>query len=406
MSFKKILIITRIIKSKDTNQIYNIYTQGIIDNYKDTIVIDYYDLYFNKGKRKFEEEILNIIETNNINFTFINFVSGDLTLDLNFVHKISQNSFLMMNFFDSELFFEPVDRYYAQCADLVIIPSSSVFTYNYKLLNINVKSTLSLFDISMYRYQNLTKDIEISFVGDMTKKSRKDFVDYLTNNGYKVEVYGLGSKNGRVSFDKMVNIFNRSKINLNFSDTVDDRSFNINKNMDYSMIPNIYQYIQQLKGRTIEITLCKSFALTQNAFGIEELFTTKQIGIFNTKEELLEKVKYYLENEEERIKMENSAYEDAVIKFNSTKQFKNILDSINIKDRKIKTIYTDNSFLSNYYSYHTLYLFNFLFTLRFQEFYQEFKIIEFSKLRLLSSYSHFKQQFKFQIINKFFKGKK
>jgi len=399
-----ILILTRIM-NPDSNIIYNAYTDGIVANYPNTIVIDYFNLYFDNGKEEFETSIFNTIQKNNIDIVFINFVSGDLTFDINFLHNISSKSFLMMNFYDSELFFEPIDRYYAQCADLVILPTSSYFTYNFKILNINTISTLSLFDISKYRNYNLKKDIPISFVGNITKKSRQEYIDYLELHGYKVESYGIGTKNGRLSFKAMINIFNRSKINLNFSDTLEHRSFDRKYNMDYSSIPKISKYIQQLKGRTIEVALCGGFVLTQNALGIDELFNNKQIDTFETKEELLKKVSYYLKNETLREEMAQNAYKTAINKFDVIKKFKEIFQNIDLKDKTYKTIYTDESFLSNYYTYHILYFFNFLFKLKLKYFYQEFKLINFKKLKLISVYYHFTQQFKFQIIMKIFKRK-
>ncbi len=394
-----ILILTREMQTNN-NTIYNSYTKGIVDNCKHSIVIDYFNLYFDNGKKDFEASILNTIQENNIDIVFINFVSGDLTFDLNFLSIISSQSFLIMNFYDSELFFEPIDRYYAQCADLVLLPTSSSFTYNYKVLNINAISTLSLFDTSIYKNLSIKKDIDISFIGDITKRSRQEFIKYLEENGYKVATYGFGTKNGKLSFNEMVNIFNRSKINLNFSDTIDHRSFIRKFNMDYSSVPKISKYIQQLKGRTIEVALCGGFTLTQNVLGIDELFNQDQIDTFNTKEELLKKVSYYLKNNCLIEKMSNDAYKSAVVKFDATKQFELIFKNIDLTNRDEKVIYTDDIFLSNFYTYHTLYLFNFLFKLKFKSFYQELRIIKLKKLRLSSVYYHFTQQFKFQIINK------
>jgi len=398
-----ILILTRNM-SGNANSIYNSYTYGITQNYANSIVIDYFNLYFDNGKEKFENIILDTIKSNHIDIVFINFVSGDLTFELNFLKEISSKSYLIMNFYDSELFFEPIERYYAQCSDLVMLPTSSAFTYNYKVLNINAISTLSLFNIDEYKNMNIKKDIAISFVGNIDKQSRREYIDYLELNGYKVATYGLGTKNGKVSFEKMIEIFNRTKINLNFSDTITHRSFDRKYNMNYSIVPKIAKYIQQLKGRTIEVALCGGFTLTQDAVGIDELFNDKQIGTFNTKEELLRKVIFYLENEHIREQMATSAYKKAIIRFNVKKQFKKLFNNINLKAKTEKKIYLDNSFLSNFYTYHTLYLFNFLFKLRFKDAYQEFKLIKFMKIDFITFYYHFTQQFKFQIINRFFKG--
>jgi len=398
-----ILILTRIIKN-NSNSIYNSYSNGIFNNYPETTtIVDYFDLYFENSKKGFEENILKIIQEKRIDLIFINFVSGDLTFDIYFLEKLSSLSYLMMNFYDSELFFEPIDRYYAQCADLVLLPTSSDFIYNFSLLDINAISTLSLFDTKLYKNNNIKKDIDISFVGDLSKKSRKNFINYLKENGYKVQTYGTNTENGRVDFDKMVNIFNRSKINLNFSETIEHRSFDKLSNIDYSIIPNIVKYMKQLKGRSIEIALCGSFTLTQDAIGIDELFNPKEIDTFDSKETLLKKVTYYLKNTLQREAMAEKSHLSAINRFDATKQFQKILNSLDLNNRKTKKIYMDESFLINYNTYHTLYLFNFLFKFKFKYFKEEFKIIQFKKIHFSTLKQHFAQQFKYQITNKYFR---
>ena len=371
----------------------------------ETIVIDYFDLYFQNGKKGFEEIILNHIVDNQIDLIFINFVSGDLTFDLEFLRLLSTKCFMLMNFYDSELFFEPIDRYYAQCADLVILPTSSDFTHNYTLLGINAISTMSLFDTGLYKKKELDKDIDISFVGDISKKSRKEFLDHLVASGYKVELFGHGTKNGGVSFDKMTEIFSRSKINLNFSDTVEERVFNKYTNTDYSLVPNIMKYMTQLKGRSIESALCGGFVLTQYATGIKELFDEDEIAVFKDKEELLEKVKYYLTHDAKREQMEEKAYKKALQRYDASTAFSRLLESLDMQNTDGKTIYTDKEFLLNYTSYHTLYLFNFLFKLRFHNFIEEWNIIRQNSIRFSTALRHLRQQFYYQIIRKITKRK-
>lgn len=399
-----VLILTRK-ANKDANSIYNSYTNGIIDNYPETIVIDYFDLYFQNGKKDFEDIILDHIVDHQIDLLFINFVSGDLTFDLQFLRLLSTKCFMLMNFYDTELFFEPIDRYYAQCADLVILPTSSDFTHSYTLLGINAISTMSLFDTRLYKKKELDKDIDISFVGDVSKKSRKEFLDHLIASGYNVEVFGHGTKNGSVSFEKMTEIFSRSKINLNFSDTVGERVFNKYTNTDYSLVPNIMKYMTQLKGRSIESALCGGFVLTQYATGIEELFDEDEIAVFKDKEELLEKVKYYLTHDAKREQMEEKAYKKALQRYDASTTFSRLFEKIDIQNTQEKIIYTDKEFLLNYTSYHTLYLFNFLFKLRFHNFIEEWNIIRQNSISFSTALRHLRQQFYYQIIRKIMKRK-
>jgi len=393
-----ILILTRVI-SNNSNSIYNSYSNGIINNYPETTeVIDYFDLYFQYGKARFESFILDTIQEKSINLIFINFVSGDFTFELQFLKQLADKAFMMMNFYDSELFFEPIDRYYAQCADLVLLPTASDFTYSYKVLGINaISTTLSLFDSKLYTKQNLPKDIDVSFVGDVSKKSRQQLIKYLHDNGIDIEVFGNRSKHGLVDFKRMVEIFNRSKINLNFSDTVEERSFNKYANINYTIVPKIVRYMTQLKGRSIEVSLCGSFTLSQDATGLQELFTNKEIASFQTKEELLQKITYFLEHEKEREAMANRAYTTALKRYDATDAFHKILNEITLHDRKKKTIYLDDSFISDYYTYHTLYLFNFLFKFKISLFIEEFRNINMKKIKLKMTLKYALQQLRYRL---------
>ncbi len=397
-----ILILTRI-ANKNGNSIYNSYTQGITNNYPNAIVMDYFDLYFERGKSGFEQTILEQMAQHHINVVFINFVSGDLTFDIAFLEKLSQHCYMVMNFYDGELFFEPIDRYYAQCADVVFIPASSYFTYNYKLLGINAISTLSFFDSHLYTPKEITKDIDISFVGDVSKKSRQDFIHFLKEQGYTVKVFGKGSPYGSVSFDTMIDIFNRSKINLNFSDTIDQRNFNTHTNTNYSIVKNIVKHMNQLKGRSIEVALCKGFVLTQHATGIQELFTKEEIDTFNSKEELLQKVQYYLQHDTQREQKAASAYNKALIHFDATIAFAKIFQTLNLQQRAPKKVLLDKDFVSHYTTYHLLYFFNFFFKLKFNHLREELTIITAHPINIKMAWCYLRQQFKYFLMRTFSK---
>lgn len=396
-----ILILTRI-TNKNGNSIYNSYTQGITNNYPNAIVMDYFNLYFEKGKSGFEQSILETITTHHINLLFINFVSGDLTFDIAFLERLCKQCFIMMNFYDTELFFEPIDRYYAQCADLVLLPTASYFTHSYSLLGIPAISTLSLFDSTLYKKQTIIKDIDVSFVGDVSKKSRRDFIEYLRLKGYQVEVFGHGTVHGNISFEKMIEIFNRSKINLNFSDTIDERMFNTHSNTDYSLVPNIMRYMTQIKGRSIEIALCGGFILSQHATGIEELFNAQEIALFKSKEELAEKIAFYLKEECQRVVMSKNAHQRALKDYDSTKAFARLFSTLSLQ-KTPKIVYTDKAFLSHYATSHALYLFNFLFKLKFSYAWEEFKLMRPFQIHFNTFFSHLKQQFYYQVIRKWMK---
>ncbi|MHB8578570.1 MAG: glycosyltransferase [Ignavibacteriaceae bacterium] len=134
----------------------------------------------------------------------------------------------------------------------------------------------------LYVPLDIKKDIEISFVGQR-HGDRKQVFDKIIESGLELKIFGYNWEHfPRIPFHQMVRVFSRSKINLNLSNSS-------------TMVE------QQIKGRNFEIPGTKSFLLTGNAENLQEYFEDgKEIVIFNSPEELIDKAKYYLAHETER----------------------------------------------------------------------------------------------------------
>lgn len=137
----------------------------------------------------------------------------------------------------------------------------------------------------IYRNYNLKKKYDVVFIGQKFG-NRGTYIDYLKQNDVDIHVYGLGWSGGRVSQSEMIEIFNQSKIVLNFSSSY------ANPELKY------------LKGRMFEIPACGAFLLTEVCEDLEEYFNIgENVDIFSSREELLGKINYYLENDDVRTSM-------------------------------------------------------------------------------------------------------
>lgn len=370
----KILVISRKHRDDD-NPVYNSFLKGISQT-KEIIFIDYFNEYALKGKKTFEKYIKEILKSEKIKEIFFMFVSGDVTLDLNFVCEISQNRTVYMVFWDLEQHFEIIDRYYAQCADLVFIHTNKEFEEIFQLINIKAKRIL-LYDKNKY-VLNLKRDIDVSFIGDLNKGNRKEYIKYLKQNGINIEVYGSGSENGKVSFKRMVEILNRSKISLNFSDIFENKA--------YSFYKNINNRIKQTKGRVVEVCMSGAFLLTEPSTSLNTLLDINNIDIFNSKEELLEKIIYYLKNEKEREEKSKLAQNEVIKKYDSLVLSK----YLNEKPSK-KYFYIDKEFKKIYGTFRWFYFLEFLSRFRFKEAFLELKEVLNNGLYLRESFLYTKQ---------------
>lgn len=125
---------------------------------------------------------------------------------------------------------------------------------------------------------NLEKTEDIGFCGNVL--NRGHVIDSLDKYGIKKDIFVIG--------DEMVKSINSYKIHLNC---------NISNDINY---------------RTFETTGCGTFLLTNYTPGLELLFNIgTELVTYNNLEDLDNKVKYYLENEEEREKIAKAGYERA-----------------------------------------------------------------------------------------------
>ena len=124
--------------------------------------------------------------------------------------------------------------------------------------------------------KNIEKTIDIGFCGNVL--NRGHVIDSLDKYDIKKDIFVIG--------DDMVDVINSYKIHLNC---------NISNDINY---------------RTFETTGCGTFLLTNYTPGLEKLFDIgKEIVVYNDLNDLDNKVRYYLENEEEREKIAKAGYE-------------------------------------------------------------------------------------------------
>ncbi len=167
-----------------------------------------------------------------------------------------------------------------------------------------------------YCIPECTKDIDVSFIGAPYGK-RLDYIRFLITNGVDVQVYGNGWErfadikpywHGFLSHAEMIQIINRSKINLNFLWTSADREK------------------CTIKGRTLEISACGAFQLSNftDEFSNYGFCDTENIAVFCDKADMLAKVRYYLSHDEEREDIARRAYEHVLRNHTWSQRFQEI----------------------------------------------------------------------------------
>lgn len=139
----------------------------------------------------------------------------------------------------------------------------------------------SPFDPLIYNNTGCNRDINVSFLGqvDGYRSNRMQYIQHLRRNNLPIYC-SLFRRTQQPSHGKYVEILNRSKIVLNFSYSLDSH---------------------QLKGRVFEAILCGAMLMESENPQTQCYFTPGEDYVsFNSKEDLVDKIKYYLEHEDER----------------------------------------------------------------------------------------------------------
>lgn len=242
------------------------------------------------GIKQLQKEIIDLVRSERPHYILVPASSYEI-LEETFQAFHAEGSIIFGWFFDDSVRFDNYSKWWIPYIDYFLTSNKdSVQKYN----DLGAKSIYVPIACNhqIYIKKNVEFSYNISFVG-RNIANREKFITEIKNNNIQVHTFGFSS-NEIISFEEMINIFSGSKINLNFTGSYRNPK------------------IKQLKARIFEVTMCGGFLLTEYVNGIEEFFEIdKEIVCFKTVDEAVDKVKYYLRHEKERIKIARAGWERA-----------------------------------------------------------------------------------------------
>jgi spore maturation protein CgeB len=138
-------------------------------------------------------------------------------------------------------------------------------------------------------------EYDVSFVGSIYGHRAK-WISALRQGGIAVSCFGHGTEHGVVDAADIPGIYRNSRISLNFSGA-GQRAGEGGGN-------------RQIKARTFEVPGAGGFLLTEAVSGLDRYFALgREVATFASPRELVEKVRYYLANPDERDCIARSGYE-------------------------------------------------------------------------------------------------
>lgn len=191
-------------------------------------------------------------------------------------------------------------------------------------------------------------NIKISFVGKKYGKRGKYIAD-LKKAGLNAEGFGKGWNGGAVDFKTMLGVFSNSKISLNFTESPyvtfgakikllakmliakENGKYRLNLDPLSQLESAAGAQRRQIKARIFEIPAAKGFLMTQSADNLSDYYIDgKEAIIWKTQEELIEKARYYLANEQEREAIAQAGYERTIKEHTYEQRFGEIFKKLNL----------------------------------------------------------------------------
>ena len=266
------------------------------------------------GKSKMNKEIINIVKKERPEYVF--FLAYQNQIKDSTLSKVGKlGSKVVVWFTDDHWRFDNYSRFVARHVFCAITTDKDAYK---KYCDLSINVIRSQWASSPHYYKKIPTNFkyDVSFVGQ-NYGNRAEFLNLLKNKGIRLEVFGRGFGN-YIEFNDVIKIFNESKINLNLSGSSAD------------------ERIKQIKGRVFEVPMCGGFLLTEYVEGIEEYFHIgKEIECFKDRNEALEKIRYYLENEEERKKIAEAGRIAALERHTWEKRLREVFDEFG-KTEEIK----------------------------------------------------------------------
>ncbi len=229
------------------------------------------------------------------------------------LQTLKNNGFFLVNWFgDDQWRFDDFSSQYANYFS-ACITTDKFSVEKYKAIgqqNIIRSQWASL--ASNINHKNINYKYDISFIGG-ANSFRRWFIKELAKRNIYVHCFGFGWDNGRVSYEEMEEIFARSEISLNISNSVQfDMRYLLANPRNIVATIRAKKNRSQTKARIFEIPAQGGFELTEYVPSLEDYFDIgKEIACYKDIDEAELLIKYYLSHEEEREEIKQAGVKKA-----------------------------------------------------------------------------------------------
>ncbi len=303
-----------------------------------------FDRILEVGQKKFNQELLDLVLKEKPDLFFAFMYTDEL--DPEVLGEIKTKTKSIAWFADDYWRFWNYSRHWAPFFSRAVTTSPQALEWYEKYGHKNIIKSEWACNTKLYQPVSVEPDIDVSFVGQR-KPPRAKIINQLKKSGIRVEAFGSGWPNGKISHEKMIEIFSRSKINLNLnprpsllSPRVLARIFlkkSINQlKFDLHLLDNLRAYwhfqIPHTHARPFELAGCGAFVLSGYSKGIENYYREdKEMVFYRSNADLAHKIKYYLANESERSNIARAGYERTIKEHTYEKRFYDLFQALGLE---------------------------------------------------------------------------
>lgn len=265
-------------------------------------------LYLNQSSENKTDKLISIIQEEKPSWVF---VEPTFSLDINkiYLNKRRNGYRLCSLLFDSHYLYRSLYLPWTSISDLTVC-ENPLYSGMYRRYGINshfLPYPFEHLDLEGRSFVREVWPISVSFVGNTTKQKpyRKFYLDFLVKNDLDVQVYGTGTANGYISYQEMTNVFTKSCVNLNF--TQGTIGLGIQEDLVYERI---------LNGRVFEIAAAGGLCLCEYSAAASAIWQDfQEIVYFYNERDLVEKIRYLIENPTIAGQIRNNAYQKFCAEF-------------------------------------------------------------------------------------------
>jgi spore maturation protein CgeB len=315
---------------------YKAFYPALKSNFEIVVPFWFEDNGFPNDKLLLQERLLQFVESENPDYVLFILMEYEIFPEtlLSLKNKYSTINWFCDDAWRYDSYTKFAAEYFTYC---ITVDKYSILRYYEDGHKNVILSQWAAFDyIKNIDFTKINYKYDISFIGSKNP-TREWIINSLKRNKVNVECFGAGWENGKVTYERIKEIFLNSKINLNLSNSVSNdvrflkylicrllltilkipfqKPNNSLHSLKFYLSSLKYFFfgkkrVETIKARNFEIPGCGGFQLSQYALELEDYYQIgKEISVFSNIDDLKKQINYYLIFNEAREEIRNKGYQ-------------------------------------------------------------------------------------------------